>query len=333
MRTEGASATDVLASFEAYLQGFLAQCGAQDPVAHQLAYHFGLTEMPERRRRGKRLRPRVTMAAAASFRVQPELTLPACAAIELLHNYSLIHDDIEDADKLRHGRETLWAAFGLAHGINAGDAVGALAQLALDPLRATLGADVALQMSLDLARANLEMCQGQALDLALEGGSPAGIATYLEMIGMKTAALFGCAAALGARCALASEAEVERCRGIGHSFGLGFQIADDISGIWGAPAVTGKAAAGDLARGKKTFPVLWAIENDPGVTGRALAAAHAPKEALSSSAIAALREALESCGAYAAARAAADNYFETALEKARGLAPLSDALFQLRTYT
>lgn len=332
MSAHGAGAADALASFEAYLHRFLIEYGLQDPVAHQIAYHFGFTD-PEHQRRGKRLRPRVTMACAASFRAPSESTFPACAAIELLHNYSLIHDDIEDADTLRHGRETLWAAFGHAHGINAGDAVGALAQLALEPALATLGAETVLHMSADLARANLEMCQGQALDLAFERGAPATTDSYLEMIGGKTAALFGCAAALGARSAAAAPADVERCRNIGCLFGLGFQIADDILGIWAHTSQTGKAAAGDLERRKQTFPIVWAIENDPHDAGRAIAAAYATKEPLAAPAVATLRSSLESCGAYAAARAAADNYFESALQKAQGLTALSDLLFQLRSST
>lgn len=332
LQPEGAAATDVWASFEQYLKHFLTDYGLQDPVAHQVAYHFGFTER-ENQRQGKRLRPRLTIATAASLGVPAEKTFPACTAIELLHNYSLIHDDIEDEDTLRHGRTTMWAAFGLAHGINAGDAVGALAQLALAAARTELGPDCALRMSTDLARANLEMCQGQALDLALERGAPVNTETYVAMIQGKTAALFGCACALGARCAGTGETEVERARSIGCLFGLGFQIADDISGIWASTAATGKLAAGDLERRKKTFPIVWASENDPNETGRMIEELFSGDEPLAERSIAQLRAALHACGAYAAARASADNYFESALEKAHGFAPLSDLLSQLRSLT
>lgn len=330
LHAEGAAATDALSSFEVYFHHFLTHSGLQDPVAHQIAYHFGFTEK-NNQRHGKRLRPRFTMATAAALGVAPETTYPACSAIEMLHNYSLIHDDIEDSDSLRHGRQTLWAAFGLAHGINAGDAVGALAHLALQPVSERLGADIAMQMSLDLSRANLAMCQGQALDLALEGGAPVDTTTYVAMIGGKTAALFGCAGALGARCAAASEAEIERCRSIGCLFGLGFQIADDISGIWGNTDATGKAPAGDLERRKKTYPIVWALENDARASGAVIATAYAGSDLLSEATIQQLRQGLKACGAYAAARAAADNYFESALQKARGLQPLNDLLLELRS--
>lgn len=329
MQAEDAIASDALASFERYLADFLHAQLRHEPLAPQVCYHFGLTD-PAGARRGKRLRPRLTMASAASFGAAPEKTFPSCCAIELLHNYSLIHDDIEDADALRHGRQTLWAVFGVTHGINAGDAVGALAHIALEPVASRLGASAAALMGSDLARANLAMCQGQALDLALEGGTPTSLATYGQMIEGKTAALFGCACALGARCGLAGEEEVTRCHAIGCSFGMGFQISDDLSGIWGATAQTGKAAAGDLARRKKTYPVVWALEHGRGNAKDTIARSYAQAEPLSESGVTELRDALTRCGAYEAARAAADNYFESALEKAAGLRPLRDALETLR---
>lgn len=330
MQAEGALARDALASFERYLSDFLQAQLRHDPVAEQVCYHFGLNDQAGARR-GKRLRPRLTMAAATSFGTPPDKTFPACCAIELLHNYSLIHDDIEDADTLRHGRQTLWAAFGIAHGINAGDAVGALAQIALEPVASQLGARAASHMGLDLARANLAMCQGQALDLALEGGAQASLERYQHMIAGKTAALFGCACALGARCASATEEAVSRCHAIGCSFGMGFQIADDLSGIWGATAQTGKAAGGDLARRKKTYPVVWAQEHATGNVKETIASTYASAEPLSEQGMTKLREALTTCGAYEAARTAADNYFESALEQAASLRPLRDALETLRS--
>lgn len=330
MRAQSVEDSQALELFETYLHKFLARHTGRDPVARQVAYHFGL-DAPHNTRRGKRLRPRLVMAAAASYGCDLDRTLAACAAIELLHNYSLVHDDIEDGDRLRRGRETLWASFGLAHGINAGDFIGALAQLALRPLVEKLEAQTAFDMSMDLAHANLRMCEGQALDLALESGAKASIDAYLEMIESKTAALFACAAGLGARCAGAPGSEIERCASIGRLFGLGFQIHDDLSGIWGNTADTGKMAAGDLARRKKTFPVVWAMAHDPAEAGRAIAQAYEQPHGPSDTAVARLRAHLEACGSYNAARSAADNYFESAWKLARGMQPLSDFVLQNRT--
>ena len=170
--------------FEDHLKAFLENQSTRDPLAQQIAYHFAFGDPGVRR--GKRLRPRLVMAAAASYGAKPERTMAACVAVELLHNYSLIHDDIEDADRLRHGRPTLWAAFGMEHGINAGDAVGALAQVALSAVAQTHGAESAFEMSMELARANLDTCTGQAQDLALAASPRATLEQYLEMIGGKT---------------------------------------------------------------------------------------------------------------------------------------------------
>jgi len=318
--------------FEQHLTRFLATNARREPVAAQIAYHFGLDD-PSAARQGKRVRPRLVMGAAAAYGARAERTLAACTAIELLHNYSLLHDDIEDGDELRHGRRALWAQYGLEHGINGGDAVGALAQLALEPVIDTHGAEIAFVMSMDLARANLRLCEGQALDLALAQGrgAQATLDTYLEMIDGKTAALFGCAAAMGAACASAAAEEVERSRDVGRLFGLGFQIADDVAGIWGTTQATGKAPGGDLARRKKTYPVLWVIDRDPDGAGREIARAYQGTADPDPAAAQRVRDVLDSCGAYAASRAAADTYFEEALDRALGTPSLRDFVVLNRT--
>ena len=313
--------------FEDHLKAFLENQSTRDPLAQQIAYHFAIGDPGVRR--GKRLRPRLVMAAAASYGAKPERTMAACVAVELLHNYSLIHDDIEDADRLRHGRPTLWAAFGMEHGINAGDAVGALAQVALSAVAQTHGAESAFEMSMELARANLDTCTGQAQDLALAASPRATLEQYLEMIGGKTASLFGCAAALGALCAHADPAEVERSREVGRLFGLGFQINDDVLGVWASTQATGKAEACDLARRKKNFPVVWALQRG-GAAASELERAYADAAEPDAAAVERLRVLLETCGAYEAARSAADTYFSEALAHARGDEPLSDFVVQNR---
>jgi geranylgeranyl diphosphate synthase type I len=317
---------DLLESFETHLRDFLERTSRASPVYAQIAYHFGYSE-PGRARKGKRLRPRLVLAAARACEGSADSAMPACAAVELLHNYSLIHDDIEDGDRLRHGRETVWSAFGLPHGVNAGDAIGALAQLALAASASALSAEVALAMSTDLATANLRMCEGQALDLAFESGERATVDGYLEMIGGKTAALFACAGSLGARSANAHARDVERCADVGRLFGLAFQIQDDLIGIWGDSLQTGKPADADLARRKKSYPVVWALERDAGGAGRALSEAYAkPGTMLDGSAVESLRAALERAGAQEATAAAVRDCFARASARARGLAPLETFL-------
>jgi geranylgeranyl diphosphate synthase type I len=251
--------------------------------------------------------------------------MPACAAVELLHNYSLIHDDIEDGDRLRHGRATVWSAFGLAHGVNCGDVVGALAYRALEPVADLLGSDIAYAMTASLARAHIAMCRGQALDLAAEGDGTATISWYLEMIEGKTAALFACCARLGALCARATNEDVARCAEVGRRFGLCFQIRDDVAGVWGETDHTGKTAGADLGRRKKSFPVVWALEHAPAGAGAAIRKAYSMTGTeLDDKVVSALRAELEAAGAREAGeRAAAENAL-AALDGAHGIATLTE---------
>ena len=307
-----------LDAFEAYFRAFVERASREQPVYGQIAHHLGYAGSAPARR-GKRLRPRLTIAASESCGGTAETAMAAAAAVELLHNYSLVHDDIEDGDRLRHGRETVWSAFGLPHGVNAGDALGALAQLALAGAH---DGRAAFAMSMDLATANLRMCEGQSLDLAFEDVERATVDAYIEMIGGKTAALFACCGSMGARSAGANEAEVERCAEVGRLFGLAFQIQDDVIGVWGDSAATGKSADGDLARRKKTYPVVWAVERDPDGAGRAIVDTYARSSTIDAAAVHALRQSLEDAGAREASIAAARDCYARALARASGLAPL-----------
>lgn len=318
----GLSALDPLDEFEDRLRAFFERASNANPVYAQIAHHLGYVAGTPARR-GKRLRPRLLIASAQSYGGSIERALPASIAVELLHNYSLVHDDIEDGDRMRHGRETVWSAFGLPHGVNAGDATGALAQLAFASATPPLDERVAFAMSMDLATANLRMCEGQSLDLAFERVERATVDAYLEMIGGKTAALFACCGSLGARSAGGDAASIERCADVGRLFGIAFQIQDDLIGTWGDAAATGKPADGDLARRKKTYPIVWAIERDPGGAGRAVIDAYAkPGATLDAAAVESLRSLLESAGAREAAAVAASDCFARALARAAGLTPL-----------
>jgi len=331
---DAAGDAELIDRFEEHLRGFVDRTARSNPVYRQIAYHLGYGG-PGPARHGKRLRPRLVLASSAACGGSPEAALPACAAVELLHNYSLIHDDIEDGDKIRHGRETVWSAYGLAHGVNAGDLLGALALLALSPVGAEIGPHAAFAMTVDLAAANKRMCEGQALDIAFENGEHATVEAYLEMIGGKTAALFACAGSLGARSARGRAADVERCADIGRLYGLAFQIQDDVFGIWGDTRETGKSADGDLARRKKSYPVIWAMEHDPAGAGAALTEAFAkPGAMLDTPIVDSLRVALENAGARAAAVAASDDCYARAVTRATGLPALESFLdsWRLRRY-
>jgi len=317
-------------AFEDYFRALFERASRDNPVYAQIAHHLGYVAGAPARR-GKRLRPRLTIAAALACDGSVEAALPACAAVELLHNYSLVHDDIEDGDRMRHGRETVWSAFGLAHGVNAGDAIGALAHLAFASASPPYEDAVAFAMAIDLSTANLRMCEGQALDIAFERVERATVDGYVDMIGGKTAALFACCGSLGARCAGADAALAQRCADVGRLFGIAFQIDDDVNGTWGDPAATGKPTDGDLARRKKTYPVVWAVEHDPSGAGRAVIETYAkPGTTLDAAAVESLRSALDAAGARAAAIEAAGDCFSRALTRAQGLAPLEEFIVGAR---
>ncbi len=314
-----------LDDFEAYLRAFFERARGAHPVYAQIAHHLGYSGSGPARR-GKRLRPRFTIAAAESCGGTAQAAFPASVAVELLHNYSLIHDDIEDGDRMRHGRETVWSLFGLAHGVNAGDALGALAHLALGGA-ADGGDGTAFAMAMDLAAANVRMCEGQSMDIAFEHLERATVDAYVDMVGGKTAALFACCGSMGARSAGAGAPDVERCAEVGRLFGLAFQIQDDVIGVWGDAGATGKSSDGDLARRKKTYPVVWAVQRDPDGAGKFIVDTYARAgTTLDAAAVGALRDALEMAGAREASIAAASDCYARALARAAGLGPLESYL-------
>jgi len=179
------------------------------------------------------------------------------AAIELLHNFTLIHDDIQDQSPVRRHRPTVWSEWGVAQVINAGDAAFAASQIALVNLR-QLGVDPDLILRLVDAfnRMTIQIVQGQALDLDFEGRDDVTPEDYLLMIELKTAVIVRYAAWAGALLGGAEDAHADRFAEFGRTLGVGFQVRDDLLGIWGATATTGKAAADDIRRRKQSLPIL-----------------------------------------------------------------------------
>ncbi|WP_049576163.1 polyprenyl synthetase family protein [Nonomuraea sp. SBT364] len=216
---------------------------------------------------GKHLRPAVAMLAAEAAGASLETGLPGAVAVELVHAFSLVHDDIMDLDEQRRHRQALWKAYGVGPALLAGDALLALAVARL------AGTDVPMRY---LSRALVELVQGQTRDLAFEsrpwlGRDAVTVEEYEEMAAGKTGSLLGAAAAHSV--ALGGKPELaERAWEMGCAFGVAFQIYDDVLGIWGDPAVTGKPVHGDLRRGKKTLPVL-AVLSAGGPPARELALA------------------------------------------------------------
>jgi geranylgeranyl diphosphate synthase type I len=298
---------------EAALERAVTRFDDVSPAAEQIRYHFGFGDET---RRGKRLRSRLVLEVAEEEGVSPEEAIDAAVAVEIIHEFSLIHDDIQDGDRLRRGRETLWSRFGLAHAINAGDALCAIAYLAL--LEGSVGRSPQQTVALSraLLDAHLAMCAGQGRDIAFETEARVTMEDYRAMVGGKTGALFGAACELGA---LVAGVEPERAKAyarLGRAYGVAFQIEDDVLGTWGDSATTGKPSGADLAKRKWTFPVVWALAGPPSDARATIAAAYANGSTLDEASVSATIAALDRLGARDAGLAAA----REALDEAEAIA-------------
>jgi geranylgeranyl diphosphate synthase type I len=270
-----------------------------------LFYHFGYGEHGPARA-GKRLRPQLVMRTALGECADLEDALDAAAAVELVHNYSLIHDDIEDRDELRRGRRTLWSVYGVAQAINAGDALCAISFLTLQEAARRHPAERVVSMTTRLHEAHRIMCVGQSHDIEFETAKHVDLGAYFQMIGGKTAALFAASCALGAECARASLETIERYAEAGHAYGISFQIRDDILGIWSNVDATGKIGGNDLARRKWTFPVVWALAQPESPARSVISHAYAAGTELDPQTAQLVIEALDALGARQAAVRAAE---------------------------
>jgi len=283
----------------------------EGPLREMFAYHMGLREAdggPGPGIGGKLLRPSLACFSCEALGGEVEAALPLAVSLELVHNFSLIHDDIQDKDELRRGRPTVWKVYGVEQAINAGDGMLVLAlRRALDA--EALPAARRLAALEALLSATYHMIEGQVLDLSLEGKA-AGVERYLEVARKKTGALLGCALELGGIAADAPEDLRLKLRELGEVLGLAFQIRDDWIGIWGDPALTGKPVGGDLLRRKRSFPVAYALERDRSLTELLSRDPLPLKEALAR---------LEAIGAREATEKEARKYTEKAAEIAAGL--------------
>jgi geranylgeranyl diphosphate synthase type I len=199
-----------------------------------------------------------TAACGADWRP----SLPAAAAVELVHNFSLVHDDIQDNSPKRRGRPTAWVRWGAPMAINVGDALFVLSnQAMLDLLPSHPAATVARAASI-LHDTCLDLTRGQFLDMSYEERQDLTVDDYWPMVGGKTAALLSACCHIGALLGGADEAKQEAYRSFGYELGLAFQVQDDILGIWGDEALTGKSAASDLVEGKNSLPVLYGLSQN-----------------------------------------------------------------------
>lgn len=233
------------------------------PFHEMLTYHMGWTgEGAGPEATGKRIRPLLVLLTASSCGADHssstawQSALPAAAAIELVHNFSLVHDDIEDNSPKRRGRDTTWIKSGVPMAINVGDALFVLSSQAIIDLKENYPAEVVMKAAEILHNTCLELTRGQFLDMSYEERNDLGVEDYWPMIAGKTAALLAACCQMGALLGGADDELQDIYRSYGHYLGLAFQVQDDILGIWGDETVTGKSAASDLVEGKNSLPVL-----------------------------------------------------------------------------
>jgi geranylgeranyl diphosphate synthase, type I len=229
-------------------------------IARVAAYHLGWVDVggaPVAGNGGKAIRPALAVLSAEAVGASPEVALPGAVAVELVHNFSLLHDDLMDGDEERRHRPTSWKVFGPAMAILAGDALLALAEDVLLEAPEETGPRAARH----LTEATDRLITGQAEDLSFESRLDVSVEECLAMTGNKTGALLACASSIGAVLAGAPAAAVEALSGFGFHLGLAFQAVDDLLGIWGESEVTGKPSWSDLRQRKKSVPVAHALSS------------------------------------------------------------------------
>ncbi len=298
------------------------------PEVRPLArYHFGFDDAhgnPAGRPDGKGVRPALSVLSAEAVGGEATSGVPGAVAVELVHNFSLIHDDVIDNDKERRHRPTVWAIWGVGRAIIAGDALLALAQEVL--LEAAADDDAEGQgrtgaAARCLAEATGAMIAGQALDMAFESLPAVDVASCLSMEAGKTGALLGAAACLGAVLAGAPVETTNALRRFGVELGLAFQAIDDLLGIWGDPGQTGKAIGNDIRQHKKTLPISAALA--AGGRGAEELAALLSSDDLTETEVVRAAQLVESCGGRAMASEEASSRLSLALAALESV-PLAD---------
>ena len=300
-----------------------------------MRYHLGWLDedlQPVEARSGKRLRPVMCLLACEAAGGDPQQALPVAGAVELIHNFSLVHDDIQDVSHYRRGRRAVWDIWGTAHGINVGDGLFVLARLALHRLGARgvpLDRIQAVTQALDLAC--MSLCEGQFFDMTFEDRLEVDQDQYLWMIRHKTAALLATAMEMGAIISTEDTDVIGQLRCFGEHLGMAFQIQDDILGAWGDASVTGKSAATDIRDKKKTLPVVYVLRHpeERSAAGQ-LGELYSREGPLDAPAIQAALALLEQAGARECAEDMAETYYRKALSSLEQTGIENDALASLR---
>ncbi|WP_374118827.1 polyprenyl synthetase family protein [Allokutzneria sp. A3M-2-11 16] len=300
------------------------------PVRRVAGYHFGwLDERGEPvtdDNVGKMIRPALALLSARAVGGAGEDALLAAVSVELVHNFSLLHDDIIDGDRMRRNRPTAWAVFGVPAAVLAGDALWALALRLLTDGGRTASAPGMRTMAITLCR----LMDGQSADTDFPLRDRVSMAECQDMAAGKTAAVMACACALGALAGGGDPAQISAFQRMGEHLGMAFQVVDDLLGIWGDPDALGKPVGSDLVNRKKSFPVVAAL-NSGTEAGAELAALYRLDRPLTEAEVERAAGLVEAAGGRAWAQREAERYAEAALAEIPGQAADLYALAALVT--
>ena len=290
-----------------------------DGLCDMLRFHMGWGDVRGRRveeRGGKGLRPSLCLIACDATGGDVLQAMPAAVALEYVHNFSLIHDDIQDRDETRHGRPTLYWQWGMPRALVAGNFLRAIADRAVQGLADSgLGERLALDVAGALTSAYLEMIEGQYMDLQFEGRRDVTVHQYLEMISKKTGALLRCSVDLGAMIGTCDQQTRAAFHEFGRALGFLFQIRDDVLGVWGETEQTGKPVYADIRRKKNSFPVMHAMASSQNGDARTLQAIYGqPDNEISERDVATVLEILGRTDTRRSAQDVATGYRDQAVE-------------------
>lgn len=298
------------------------------PVYSLLRYAMGWSDAdgtPVSAPQGKALRPTLCLLTCEAICGEYKRALAPAVALELIHNFSLIHDDIQDRDEYRRHRPTIWKVWGEPMALTAGNVMRIVADTSITGLRGDSVSDADIvTVNEVLTEASLEMIEGQYLDVAFEGRSDIGMKSYLDMISRKTGALIRTPMHVGAIMGTDDQAIIESFRECGRSLGYVFQIRDDVIGIWSEEKTTGKPVGADIRRKKNSLPIVHAMSQADRVQKRTLEGVY-EKEAVNDADVEIVLDIMDSLDTEAFANSMAAEHCERGLEQLKGIEIHPDA--------
>lgn len=327
------SMDQIMSELDAYMHELIRR-ELDGKLVHMVEYHLGWRnaqfEMVRNGNMGKRGRPMLTVLISQLFGKEYTKVFPAATAIEYIHNFSLVFDDIQDKDEIRRGRESVWCLWGEDEAINVGCALQTLASFALSEMLPHVSQKTVYDAQRYINRIMLRLCHGQQLDISMTKAKELiHLEEYIDMVSGKTAALFEAAAYIGALCAGATKRDQQLCQEFGHYIGMCFQLYDDMVGVWGSKERGLDKPSLDLEKRKKTYPVIHAYSFLDERSRQELLHIYYANDTLRSGDMEKIREMLDLTGALHETKRRGDLYLDLALTRLRKVRGNEAAMFKI----